>query len=681
MKNYIKIAILLLILILSIGMVSASEIDDGSAEILDDMEADSMAEADAVSVSQEETDTVAEADAAPLRDGTPITKTLDGGSFSDIQSSIDELKDGDTLELKGTFQSNGQGINVTKSITIKSSVKATLDGKKSSEIFHLYGKNIVLNGLNLINSKSELSSAVDGLYEGSGNAKHSILNCNFENNVGVYGGSCIFMAESVQFDVSSCTFKNNKADDGAAIHSYSKNAVVKKCTFIGNNAKFGGAIYSSAPGLSVANSIFKNNKADEGGCIFSEKGVSIKDSTFNNNSADSGGVILAKSTSSFINSKFINNYANYGGVININAPLSISKSYFEKNGAKYWGGIVESSSKVDIADSKFVNNKKGASLISTVVKITVKNSYFTQNHATILNGDSYVANSKFYKNYKTSINGGKVNVINSVFKSNKGGSAINCEGKSTVKKCSFIGNTAREGAAINGQCTVSYSNFTKNKATSRDLSGGAISGYGIMKIYKCRFVKNTARYLGGAIYGGTKATITKCTFLNNRAHGAAAIYAYKLVVKNCVFKNNKYGAIKTTYISISKSTFIKNKDNLKSGAIEIFKGTVKNCLFKGNYARLTGGALCVEKRCTVLNSKFIGNSVKSYGSVMGIYFKSVVKFKNCIFSKNHNGKGRNLFGWPFKTYGKGMIACIGSGSKLTAVRCKGLSMAVKKYPL
>lgn len=680
MKFYKKSLILFLILIVSIGMVSACEIDDGSTAVFNDVEADSIAEADLVSIDQEETAlSIDQGDETPLSDDetTPITKTLNGGSFSDIQSSIDELNDGDTLELNGTFKSNGEVINVTKSITIKSAAKATLDGNKSSAIFSLSGQNITLIGLNIINSNDDTTSAVEGFYEGSGNAKYSFLNCNFEKNVGEYGGSCIFTGATVLLDVTGCTFKNNKAGDGAAIYSCSKNAVIRNCSFIGNNAGTGGAIYSCASGLSIVNSIFKSNTGTDGGCIYSEYSLSIKDSSFSNNNADYGGAIFSTASLSIVNSKFIKNKASDGGAIKTSAPLTVSKSHFENNTASILGGAIHSSVKMTITDSKFLSNK-GSSVIVSKGKITVKNSYFAKNRSTIINGPSYVANSKFYNNLATSIQG-KTYVINSVFKFNKGGSTIDSSGRSTIKKCSFFANTASFGAAIKGNCIVSYSNFTKNNATSKKSRGGAIEAYGVVKINNCRFVSNVAKYMGGAIGGHKKETITKCTFLNNRAISGGAIVSDNLVVKDCTFKNNNGGAINAEKLTASKCTFTKNKDSEQAGAIQVYSGTIRNCAFTKNYAKKTGGAIYVEKKCYVYNSKFTRNSVQRYGSAIVLYFKSVVKVNNCRFTKNSIGKGKNPFGWPFKTYGKGAVACVGSGPKFTAVKCKGLSMVVKKY--
>lgn len=691
MKKIILTILLSLFLLVSLGFVSASEIDDGSTTVLNEIESDSITEIDLDSISQVEasdadsisqvehtkTDAVSTGQVEIVKtESAPITKTLDGGSFDDIQSAIDEMKDGDTLDLKGTFKSNGKPINVTKSITIKSSSKATLDGNVFSSIFDLSGKSIALNGLNLINSYSDISPAVYCHYEGSGNAKHSFLNCNFENNYGEYGGSCILTGENVQPDITGCTFKGNNANEGSTIHSNSRNMVIKKCTFIGNYASTGGAIHSSAPGLSIVNSIFKDNRADTGGCIYSESTFSIKDSTFSNNKASSGLAIYSEASFSIANSKFINHKASGEGIIKSRAPLTVSKSHFENNSRE----IIDSSAKVTVTDSKFVNNK-GLIIISNG-KITVKNSYFSNNKNTLISGPSYVVNSKFYKNAGDLIMG-KTYVINSVFKSNKGGHCIWAEGKSTVKKCSFTSNTAYSGAAIYGKgLVVSYCNFTKNKATGKNSCGGAIDGRGVLKINNCRFVRNSAKHIAGAISCSKKAIITKCTFLNNRASSIGAVSSVNLVAKNCVFKNNRGGAIEALKkLTASKCTFIKNKYNYQGGAIYVSYGTVKNCVFTKNSAKKAGGAIYVLKKCNVYNSKFTRNSVKYYGSAIALFLKCTVKAKKCKFTKNSKGKGKNPFAWPFRTYGKGTVVCIGKEAKFTAVKCKGLSMAVKKHSL
>ena len=51
--------------------------------------------------------------------------TVNGGSFDDIQDCIDNAKSGDTINLEGSFKSEGKAISINKKLTIKSSNKAT----------------------------------------------------------------------------------------------------------------------------------------------------------------------------------------------------------------------------------------------------------------------------------------------------------------------------------------------------------------------------------------------------------------------------------------------------------------------------------------------------------------------------------------------------------------------------
>lgn len=67
------------------------------------------------------------------------THTLNGGSFQNIQDTVDSASSGDTIKLSGTFTASSglKYIKVNKKLKITSSSQATLNGKQSSGIFIL----------------------------------------------------------------------------------------------------------------------------------------------------------------------------------------------------------------------------------------------------------------------------------------------------------------------------------------------------------------------------------------------------------------------------------------------------------------------------------------------------------------------------------------------------------------
>ena len=98
------------------------------------------------------------------------------------------------------------------------------------------------------------------------------------------------------------------------------------------------------------------------------------------------------------------------------------------------------------------------------------------------------------------------------------GSAIYNYGILTVSNCTFTGNSAQNGGAINnylqGNCNVIGCTFTDNTAV---IMGGAIINYAALSVTGCTFTNNTA-HEGGAIsnfYGN--CNVNCCTFTGNSA--------------------------------------------------------------------------------------------------------------------------------------------------------------------
>ena len=110
------ILILLFGLLLSISSVSAVELDEeGSiAENAISMDID---DDNYISTSNDlKSD---DADLKKDKDKLSSTISVNGNSFEDIQSAIDNASENDVIELNGTFYGSGERISVTKTITIQ----------------------------------------------------------------------------------------------------------------------------------------------------------------------------------------------------------------------------------------------------------------------------------------------------------------------------------------------------------------------------------------------------------------------------------------------------------------------------------------------------------------------------------------------------------------------------------
>ena len=105
-----------------------------------------------------------------------------------------------------------------------------------------------------------------------------------------------------------------------------------------------------------------------------------------------------------------------------------------------------------------------------------------------------------------------------------GGAVCNNGAKNiTIIDCTFNGNTASFGGAINGDCNAINCTFINNTA---NMFGGAIYiNGGISGNLSGTFINNTANMVGGAIYinGGISGNLNG-TFINNTAEYGVAIY-------------------------------------------------------------------------------------------------------------------------------------------------------------
>jgi hypothetical protein len=173
------------------------------------------------------------------------------------------------------------------------------------------------------------------------------------------------------------------------------------------------------------------------------------------------------------------------------------------------------------------------------------------------------------------------------------GGAINNAGVLTLYKCSFVSNTAAgEGGAIYNTGTVQVTapcTFTGNTAAT---CGGAIANgaHGVVTVVNSTFSNNTAAD-GGALYNGSdmydaeNMTLAGCTFSGNSAQGGGAIgndWAGVMTVNTCTFNGNSAtGTSSYPSVAIEGGGAI-----LNSGALTVSASTIA-----GNSAAFAGGGI------------------------------------------------------------------------------------------
>ncbi|WP_296859004.1 hypothetical protein [uncultured Methanobrevibacter sp.] len=418
---------------------------------------------------------------------------INGGTFEDIQTAIENANDGDTIQLNGTFKSTGKEINIDKNITINGGQKTILDAKGFEYFFkfELHAKNITINGITFINAAPTVPEyAISPRYNAYGN--YSFVNCTFENN----NGDLIGSVKNIEFTLYNCNFTNNGRLKQAVISgtniyncNFVKNSIrlweigelencnftenvgndsylifnvksIRNSNFIKNNGYLSSLIFNVG---SVENSNFIENSIIGNGILNTVD--SITDCNFENNFASYredhyregyyiqgySGEGVVNGVNSVKNSNFTNNKASAGGAI-YSAKI-VRNCYFENNEASYGGAIA---SVADVAECTFINNRALADGGAIASGINIRNCYFLNNKVT-----------KGYKMY--------------------GGGAIHIRDKeASITDCEFIGNFANTfGSAIFifplSESTVSLSNlkFSKNTANGNyDTMGYLFKSYG-----------------------------------------------------------------------------------------------------------------------------------------------------------------------------------------------------------
>lgn len=381
---------------------------------------------------------------------TQIPQNNTPKTFEDIQITIDEACENATIELNGTYSSQGHEITINKPITITSNGGATLDAGKNSSVFNISNVNVCLKNLNIINSNST-SPAIFS----QGNL--NIENCTFKNNT-VY----IPFDGILPFDDE---YYNLNRSAGAILSH--NNLEITNCEFIGNYAvkeeyeyeyfeyyltDWGGAVYSKGNCL-ITNSRFKDN-------LEADKNLTVLNSLFIASTITSNSNLYIEN-SSFSKSK--------NEVLNVKAKLKIINSNFTQNGG-------------------YVINAEGWD--EKPCTIIICNSNFSNNS---------LKSSGYFKKYENDEESTTINcenadlfIYNSSFKNNTAGAINNHWGNTFILNSSFEKNSAYKGGAINSYNTTAINSTFKNNRAS---FAGAIFSY-ILTIDNCSFKANSEGAVG-----------------------------------------------------------------------------------------------------------------------------------------------------------------------------------------
>ena len=274
----------------------------------------------------------------------------------------------------------------------------------------LNASNVVING----NGHSINASGKTRIFFATG-SNLTIRNITLIGGYSVGEGGAIF-AGDCDITVIDATFKDNRAETGAAISTNRGNVRILDSTFTDNTANAGGGVYSDEGNVTVTDSFFKNNDASDygGGALYCDAKINVTGSTFIGcDSPRYGGAIFTMDKLHVSDCLFENCTSAIGGVFNSNGGGVIVNSTFADNYAKLDGGVFSASSDMSIADCNFTGN--GAGKFGGVMYL--------------FGGDTSIISSSFINNTAA-----------------VSGSVAYTKGNVTIKKSEFLNNSAPDGA-------------------------------------------------------------------------------------------------------------------------------------------------------------------------------------------------------------------------------------------
>ena len=405
----LKIMIVMLILIMSVGAVCAA--DDTSDEIISDCGQDTL------EITQNDIYTAGES------------------SFSNLANEIRNA--GTTLDLTNDYAFNNEtdnntGILIGKDNFVLNGNGHIVDGKNLSRIFAIGGNNVTLSNLVLINANTDRGGAV--FVEGT----VTLNNITFINNYATIQGGAVGLFADTVLNINNSRFIDNNADSGPSI-------------------------YVQYGNLSIFNTEFTSNVPIKGGQIFLDTATGyIDNATFANIVSDYDPAIrLDKSKAlTVINSKFINLTANItsgaisirnGGVIYI-GNCEFTNTTSSKNAGAIIADITADANlrpgNVTIVDTVFRDTSSGfgGAYIQFGGKLLINNTEFINNHATYNGGSVYISYVDYAEVNNCNFTSNSVDIIENY--STYGGAMVIDMSTITINNSRFVNNTASKGNAI-----------------------------------------------------------------------------------------------------------------------------------------------------------------------------------------------------------------------------------------
>ena len=376
-----------------------------------------------------------------------ISTVYADGNFTALQDKVN--KESSTLVLDQDYSFDSQkdkalvdGVVVNKTNYEIDGKGHTIDGKNQSRPLAIYGSNITISNLKIINGESTFGGGIINF----------AMNLTLNNVTFVYnhaneaGGALAVLNYTV---VKNSNFINNYAGRGSSIYCENSELETYTSTFETNNNPFKGMIYGLVSTILVNYCTFANTTSEYATAIYNDRKTYIYNSNFVNlHAIKTAGAIAIKELDdvAIVNSTFINvSSTNNGGAVFIdaggfkyknNGTVLIYNSEFIKCSSSFGGALVILGSLNNIIQNTFRDNSAvydGGAIYISKSTSNMQNTLFTNNKLTNKNEDLKhggaiyvdssiltVYNSEFIKNDVNAIYSydSDLNVTKSLFENN-----------------------------------------------------------------------------------------------------------------------------------------------------------------------------------------------------------------------------------------------------------------------
>ena len=498
----------------------------------------------------------------------------DGGGFACDRSKTTIF---DSLFLSNNATSSGGGFvlvncNVTASnLTIRSNTADEEGGGISCASRTL---------LNLNNSVLQFNSATDsGGLDVQSRTTVNLSACDVDSNNAVSIAGGIGVSSNSTLVLKNSRISSNRAFRGAGgVRIYEGELIVIGGSVVNNEAVSDGGFLlgGGSSVVNVTNCSLRDNRANNGGCLFIDEQTHVffHNSTVKNNTANSAG----------------------GVIYLLNSEMNANRIRFQENQAFVGGSIAMQSSRVQLTESDFINEKA----------TTAAGSIAVNDHSSLI-----IFNTSLSKSKATS--GGSIWLRRQ--------SSLAADGLK-ISECEATENGGAVLADASSTFLCSRCTFSDNSVEGH---GGAVAFYSpepqslALQLNNCTFNNNSAD-IGGAM-------LVRMENILEDVFVIGAVYvSTRLHLQDCTKPNAS-----CTSVAVTGSRFSNNRAETSGGAIFTKDPSVirYSCSPKGTetppkvYQADTLEELELLKSTRDVCPEWAGNQANLYGPVIASYATSI----------------------------------------------------------